>query len=64
MSIRTNNEGVALRVQGAGVEQDEEALRMRIKVMERTVAHDGPALSFYLALQDQTQDQKPRDLVA
>ena len=31
--------------------------------MERTAAHDGPALSFYLALQDQTQDQKPRNLV-
>ena len=63
MSVCTNNEGIALRVQGAGFEQDEEALRVGIKVMERTVAHDGPALSFYLALQDQTQNQKPWNLV-
>ena len=63
MSVCTNNEGVALRVQGAGAEQVEEALRVGIKMMERTAAHDGPALSFCLALQDQTQDQKPRNLV-
>ena len=62
VSVCINNEGVALRVQGAGFEQDEEALRVGIKVMERTVAHDGPALSFYLALRDQTQNQKPWNL--
>ena len=63
VSVCTKNEGVASRGQRAGFEQDEEAVHVGIKMMRHTVAHDGPALSFYLALQDQTQKQKPSGLI-